>query len=344
MMKSMQKFMTKKSIALLVLLAVACLAPLVISSNYYISVLVTCLLYASMGTAWNLFGGYGGHVSWCHAAFVAVEAYTCFILYNSFGLSPFLSMPVAMAICLVFATIMGRVTLRYRGPFFSISTVVFMELLRICLLYFRGLTNGSAGIVIAYTEPNPWKLLFSNDLPYYYIAIVLLLVCLFINWRFLKARIGYYLQMIKDDQDAALSLGVDTGKVKLRAFQISAVMASVVGTIYALFLTYIDPSSIASSDFSIRISAVAIVGGMGKFWGPLLGAFIVIPLSELARVLFPDGGAQLVYGLGLIFVMVINPGGLISLFDFKKVKALFHRLDKAFGRDAAPLNTEEGDK
>lgn len=306
---------TRKNGLLLVFLAAALLPPLFISRNYIMSVLVTCLMFAAMGFAWNIIGGYGGHVAWCHSAFIAVGAYTCFILYNQAGVSPFLSMPLGMLICYVFATIMGKVTLQYRGPFFAISTIVFVELLRVALLYFSGLTNGSSGIVIAYTEENFWDLLFKNDTPYYYISLVLLLLCILVTRLFLNSKTGHYLQTIKGDQDAAQSLGIDIGKVKLHAFQLSAVMTSVVGAVYALFITYIEPATIASTDLAIRIGAVVIIGGMGKFWGPLLGAFVVIPLSELALQVFPEGGAQLFYGLLLIVIMLLIPGGILSLFD-----------------------------
>ena len=305
----------KKVSTFSILLVVAMIAPVVIQRNYIIAVLVNCLLFAAMGIAWNIISGYGGHISWCHSAFIAVGAYTCFIMYNRLGCSPLLSLPIGMAICYIFATIMGKATLRYRGPFFAISTIVFVELLRTLLLYFSDLTNGSSGIVIAYTEENFWNLMFSNDRPYYYISLILLILCIIVTSLFLKSKTGHYLHTIKGDQDAAQSLGIDIGKVKLRAFQISAVMTSMIGAVYALFNTYIEPATIASTDLAIRIGATVIIGGMGTFWGPLLGAFIVIPITEVALQFFPDGGAQLAYGLMLIIIMVAIPGGILSLFN-----------------------------
>ena len=317
-----------KDIIPFILLAAALLVPLFIHSNYIISVLVTCFLYAAMGVSWNIIGGYGGKVSWCHSAFIAIGAYTCFIMYNKLHVSPILAIPVGMAICYVFATIMGGITLKYRGPFFAITTMAFGELLRVALLYFNGLTNGSSGMLIAYTKPDPWYMLFDNDTPYYYISIALLVIVLLISTRFINSRTGYFLRAIKGDEDAAESLGINAGRVKLRAFQLSAVITSMIGAVYALFLTYIDPNTICSSDLAIKIGAIVVIGGVAKKWGPLIGAFIVIPMTELMLVIFPEGGAQLFYGLALVAIVVLMPGGLISIVERLKQKRISRNGDR----------------
>ena len=305
----------RKRCSIGILLLIALLIPTIVRDNYIISVLVTCFLFASMGVAWNIIGGYGGKVSWCHSAFIALGAYTCFILYNRLGISPILAIPVGMLVCYIFATIMGAVTLKYRGPYFAITTMAFGELLRVALLYFNDLTNGSSGLLIAYSKPDPWNMLFGNDTPYYYISIALLIIVLLISHRFIHSKTGYYLRAIKGDEDAAESLGINSGRVKLHAFQLSAVVTSTIGTIYALFLTYIDPNVICSSDLAIKIGAIVVIGGIARLWGPVIGSFIVIPLTELMLVVFPEGGAQLFYGLALVVIVVLMPGGLISLME-----------------------------
>lgn len=311
--RAVKSLLNKRNWIVYAIIVAAFFIPMFLRTNYQMSVMVNCLLFAAMGFSWNIISGYGGQISLCHAGFIAIGAYTSFIMYNDLGISPILSMPIGMLVCYVFATIMGKVTLRYRGPFFTISTVVFIELLKVLLLYFSDLTKGSTGIIIAYTKPDPWNLLFPNNKPYYYISLCLLLLCMVVTWLFINSKRGYFLRAIKGDQDASLSLGIDIGQVKLISFQLSAVMTSVVGSIYALYMTYIEPSTICSTDLSIRICAIVIIGGMGRFYGPLIGSFILIPLSEVALRIFPDGGAQLFYGLGLIAIVLAMPGGIVSL-------------------------------
>lgn len=299
-----------------VLLAAALVLPAFIKGNYLISISVSCFIFASLGVAWNIIGGYGAQISWCHAAFLSVGAYTNFILATNFGLSPFLSMPLGMLISFALATLIGYGTFRLRGAYFSIATIAFAESIRILLQYCSGVTKGAAGIYMTYSGHSYAELTFKNDRPFYYITLILLLLTVFATYRFTKSKTGYYLSAIKGDEDATESLGVETFKVKLTAFQISAMMTSIVGAIYASFLTYIAPASTCGLDLSIKIGVIAIVGGIGTLWGPVLGAFIVIPLIELTSVLLGQhGGSQMLYGLLLIVIVIFRPAGVISLFQ-----------------------------
>jgi len=305
-------------IALSVIVLLTLLYPLTKPSNYMISTLVTCFVFSALGVCWNLIGGYGAQISWCHAAFVAIGAYTGMICYNSFGLSPLLSMPIGMLIAFVISTIIGNMTFRLRGTYFSIATIAFAEIVRVLLIYFEPITGGSLGAYVTYSGQNPFNLIFSNDTPFYYIMLAALTIIVFITSRFEKSKIGYSLRAIKGDEDAAFSLGIKTFRVKLNAFQLSAVMTSAIGTLYAFFLTFIEPKGISGLDLSVKIGVVAIVGGVGTLWGPVLGAFIIIPLIELAGTMLGQSGAtQLLYGLALVLVVMFKPDGVISLFNRK---------------------------
>lgn len=313
------KKVTRKHIAIFVLLIIFALIPLFIKGNYIISILVSSLLFASLGSAWNIIGGYGAQISWCHSAFVSIGAYSNFILANNFGISPFLSLPLGMGISYVFATLIGYGTFKLRGAYFSIATIAFAESLRIAIQYFDKLTKGAAGIYTTYTGNSLGKLTFANDIPFYYIALILLVAVVFIIYRFTKSKTGYYLGAIKGDEDAAESLGIETFKVKLTAFQLSAMITSVVGAFYASFLTYISPSSTTSFDLSIKIGVVAIVGGIGSIAGPVIGSFIVVILIEIANVLLGQiGGSNMLYGLLLIIIVIFRPEGVVSLFKKKQ--------------------------
>lgn len=317
----MEKKLTPKRIGFGVLALAAAAAILVfpqVVSNYYVSIMCQCLLFACFGVSWNMIGGYGAQISWCHSAFVAMGAYCNFILASNFNISPWLTMPLGMAVSYLLATLIGYGTFRLRGPYFSIATIAFAEACRLSINYFKSITKGSAGIYVTYRGHSLSALTFKNDIPFYYISLVLLIVILAITYIFTQSRTGKFLGAIKGDEDAAESLGIETFKVKLHAFQASAVFCAMAGAIYASFMTYISPTAICGMDLSIKIGIVAIVGGVGTLFGPVLGAFIVVPLIELtSKLLGAVGGSQLLYGLLLILIVIFRPQGVISLFRRK---------------------------
>lgn len=320
----MEKKMTPKRIGLGILALAAAAAILIfpqVVSNYYVSIICQCLLFACFGVSWNMIGGYGAQISWCHSAFVAMGAYCNFILASNFNISPWLTMPLGMVVSYVLATIIGYGTFRLRGPYFSIATIAFAEACRLSINYFKGITKGSAGIYVTYRGNSLAALTFKNDIPFYYISLALLVFILVITYIFTQSRTGKFLGAIKGDEDAAESLGIETFKVKLHAFQASAVFCAMAGAIYASFMTYISPTAICGMDLSIKIGIVAIVGGVGTLFGPVLGAFIVVPLIELtSKLLGAVGGSQLLYGLLLVVIVIFRPQGIISLFTRKSSK------------------------
>ncbi|MDR3342807.1 MAG: branched-chain amino acid ABC transporter permease [Treponema sp.] len=284
--------------------------------NYIITIIIQCLAFAVFGICWNILGGYGAQISWCSAAFVAIGAYSNFIFQYFFQVSPFLTLPLGVLLSFLFSTAIGYGTFRLRGPYFSIATIAFAETLRSAIQYFARFTKGSAGIALNFKKDSLWVLTFRNDTPFYYIIFVLMLLALFFSFMFTKSKTGYYLSCIKGDEDASQSLGIETFKVKLRAFQISAMMMSVAGAFYGSFLTYISPFSTASFDLSIQIGVVAIVGGVSTLWGPVLGAFIVVPLIEITgKILGQRGSSTIFYGFLLILIVIFCPKGLIHLFS-----------------------------
>lgn len=311
----MKNYLQKKYIPAYVLLVIALLIPAVTTGNYIISILVNCMFFAAMAGCWNIIGGYGGQVSWCQASFIAVGAYSNFILNAELGLSPFLSIPIGMIVAALIATVIGYATFRLHGPYFSIATIACGEAIRVLIQHFDTYTKGAAGMYVTYRKNDFWALTFANDIPFYYIALIIMLLVVLATFLFTKSKTGYYLSAIKGDETAAESLGIETFKVKLKAFQLSAVMASVVGCFYASFLTYIAPTSTASFDLSMKIGVVAIVGGVASLWGPVIGGFVVSLLIEFTSVLFgAAGGSQMVYGILLMVVIIFKPEGIIGFF------------------------------
>lgn len=312
--------LTPKRLWLGALALVLLLLPVFVKNNYVITTLVYCFIFSSLAVSWNLIGGYGGQTSWCHAVFVAVGAYTSMILFKTAHISPFLTIFVGMGIAFLLATAIGYGTFRLRGPFFSLSTIAFAEIVRILIQYFGGITGGAAGYYVTYTGNDFKSLMFKNDMPFYYILLILMIVVIFVASFFVKSKIGHYLSAIAGDEDAAISLGIRSFKIKLYTFQVSAVIASAIGVFYGFFLAYIDPVTICSLDFSVKIAICAIIGGLGTIWGPVMGAFVVNILTQLLNSQFSDVGglSQCVYGLILIVVVIFRPAGLISFFSGRK--------------------------
>lgn len=313
-MKNSLNILKKLPIAVIAILMVS--IPAFTDNNYIISTLVYCFVFASLAIAWNLIGGYGEQVSWCNASFVAIGAYTGMIMYKMLGISPFIAILVGMGLAFIAATLIGYGTFRLRGIYFSIATIAFGEIVRISLQFWQGLTGGAAGYYVTYTGQNFSALMFKNDVPFYYILLALLVIVILIASWFERSKIGHYLSAIKGDEDAAISLGIDSFKIKLTTFQLSAVISAAVGTFFGFFIGFIDPGTVSSLNLSVKIVVIAIIGGVGTIWGPVLGSFVINILAEGLNSMFGDvGGLSLaVYGFLLIVIVIFKPAGLISLF------------------------------
>lgn len=317
MTDAVKKNLNKDNVLRFTLAAVLLLLPVPFSGNNgIINLLVQCLIYATFGISWNIIAGYGGQSSYCHCAFISIGAYVGVIGFIKFHISPLITLPFGILLSVLFATFMGQACFRYRGPLFGITTIAFAELLRIALLICDGITDGARGIMVTYRGASFMNMQFDTDLPYYYIMVVLLLLCMGISTAFLNSKNGHYLRTIRDDEDAAASLGIDTAKVKLRAFQLSAAMVTVIGMIYAFFSAYIEPQTICGTDMMIRIAAIGYLGGNNRLSGPILGAFIMLPIIYFFSSFFTALKAtNFFYGLALVVIILFAPDGLIPLME-----------------------------
>lgn len=332
----MNKRINRKTLSLAVLIAAFLVVPLVTKNNFIISTLIYCFAFSGFGAAWNLIGGYGAQISWCHSAFVTIGAYAGYIMYLKWQISPFISIFVGMILSYLVATIIGYGTFRLRGAFFSLTTIAFSEIVKIIILYFDGFTGGARGLNIPFKGASFANLMFNDDIPFYYIMFVIMVLMVIITILFKKSKTGHYLAAIKGDEDAAISLGIKTFKIKLTAFQLSAVICSTIGTIYAFFLTYIDPLNICGLDLSIKIGICAIIGGLGTVYGPVIGAFVITILTQVtSEWLGAIGGAAfMLYGLILILIVILRPAGIISFFvkDADGNDSLIESMRKKWGK------------
>jgi branched-chain amino acid transport system permease protein len=295
-----------------------------------------------MAGAWNIVGGYAGKFSLGHAAFFGLGAYTSSILYARLGISPWLGVPLGAALSVALAVLIGLVTLRLKGKYLALCTIAFVSLMEILAVHFRGLTGGSEGLMLPY-EPGLANLTFSNEsekLVWAYIFAALAFGVYKLCRRLEDSPLGYRLAALREDEDAAESLGVDTLKIKLASFGISAAVTSLGGSLYAQYLLWIEPQYVMSMDLSTQFALFAIIGGVGSAIGPMLGAGLVYPLLTFMRSAFPDlppGFNMLIYGLLLIVVVLFLPKGLVSLAGpLRRALALLGPKEGAPRAEAAP--------
>ena len=283
--------------------------------KYGLEVLIGILFFAYLGTCWNILGGYGGQFSFGHAAFFGLGAYTSTLLLLRLGLTPWLGMLVGGAVAAGFGLFEGYLSFRYglRGPYFSLVTLAFAEMLRVVAVNLKAV-GSSLGLVVP-SGSSVVAFEFAAKLPYYYVILAMTLLALAITRLIARSRMGYALAAIRENEDAAEASGVNALATKLTAMAVSSFLTALGGTFYAQYFAYIDPSLTFGPSISIQGLLPAIVGGAGTVLGPLLGAFVLTPISELTRaVLRGRAGADvMLYGVILILVISFLPNGLMGL-------------------------------
>jgi branched-chain amino acid transport system permease protein len=308
-------------LGVLALAALAALPPLL--PKYGLEVLISILFFAYLGTCWNILGGYAGQFSFGHAAFFGLGAYTSTLLLLRLGLTPWLGMLAGGALAAAFGLFEGYLSFRYglRGPYFSLVTLAFAEMLRVVAVNWKAV-GSSLGLVVP-SGSSPAQFLFAGKLPYYYVILAMTLVALAITRLIERSRMGYALAAIRENEDAAEASGVNALATKLSAMVVSSFLTALGGTFYAQYFAYIDPSLTFGPAISIQGLLPAIVGGAGTVVGPLLGSFVLTPISELTRaVLRGRAGADvMLYGLILILVISFLPNGLVGLLRSRRSTA-----------------------
>jgi branched-chain amino acid transport system permease protein len=299
-----------------VILAGLIILPLVGLSSYIMHVLILVVIYSMVGMAWNLLGGYCGQVSFGHAAFFGVGAYTAGILYSKLGISAWWGLLASVLVVAVFSLIIGFICLRLRGPYFALATLAMGEVLRVTSENLVKFTGGDVGILI---RERTWV----QKVWYYYIILALTIGAYLLVKRVIESKLGYYFVSIREDQDAAESLGIDTTFYKTIALCLSGTLTGLAGAFYTSYMGYIDPKVVFSlHDISIVTIMVVMVGGVATYWGPAVGAFIMVFLAELIRSNPGLGAAhQTLFGVLLIFIIIFLPNGIVG--DYRKVVRLF---------------------
>jgi len=305
--------------ALMVLGAVALfLAPQYLANDYQLRILVLVCIFGSASVGWNVLGGYANQVSLGHAVFFGVGAYAVAVFQGSLGLSPWLAMPVGIALSVIAALVIGWPTFQLSGHYFALGTLALLQIFEIVARYWKGLTGGPAGITLPILPSGVWNLQFDGTAPYLYIAAILLIGSLAVARAIRYSRLGLELDAIRLNPQAASLAGINVFRAKMKSLVLSAVVVSLCGSMYASFLQFLDPDTAFSFNTSINMALFAIVGGVGYWWGPLLGALILIPLGEIASQQLTGNAAalgQLSYGVLLIVLILLQPRGLGGLLN-----------------------------
>ncbi|WP_026989330.1 branched-chain amino acid ABC transporter permease [Fodinicurvata sediminis] len=323
-------------VALVLLALVAVLAPWLLGGNEtWLRVITLCCMFAAMGQAWNILGGLASQISLGHAAFFGVGAYSSTLLLMHFQISPWLGMFVGMALAVVLALVLSIPTFRLRGHYFALATLAAGEVMRLIAISWSDLTGGPVGISVPYLPEGSFAMFqFASQVTYYFVGLGLAVLVSLVFWYMKTSAIGYRLRAVKENQEAAEVVGVNTYRTKLIASMVSAALTALCGTFYAQFNYFFDPDAVFSiASVSIQIALITILGGIGTLIGPILGALFIVPLEETINAQLGGEAAGLsafVYGVILIAIILFRPHGLASLWD--EVVALFTRGSNKGGR------------
>jgi branched-chain amino acid transport system permease protein len=290
--------------------------------GYSIRVFTLIFLFAAMAQSWNIVGGLANQMSLGHAAFFGIGAYTSTLLLIGMGLSPWLGMAAAALLGGAAAALLSLPTMRLSGHYFALATLAFGEVMRVLANSWASLTGGPGGISVPFGEDSWWMLNFKSTRPHYYLTLAALTAVTGLFVAIQRSALGYRLRAVREDIHAAEVVGVDSARTKIFAATISGALIAALGTLYAQFTFFFDPDTVFGiASVSIRVALIAILGGAGLAIGPIVGAFIIIPLEEAANFAFSSQAAGLsafVYGLLLVAIILIEPRGLVSLLGLRQ--------------------------
>lgn len=313
----------KNTFSCVVLLALVLALPMAVDASH-LNTVILVLMAAQAGVAWNMVGGYAGQVSLGHAAFYGLGAYTSTLLLIRFGINPWFGVLAGGGVAALLSLAFGWSCFRLKGHYFAMATIAVAELVQI---FFTEWPFGGAavGLYVPMDKQGWLWMNFATKLPYYWLALGLLLLTLAANWWIERSYLGYYFRAIKDEPDAARSIGVNIARYKQIALSVSAFFTALGGSLYAQKELYIDPNSVLSTALSIKVALVAILGGVGTLLGPVIGAVVLTSIEEFTRTLFGGTGRGtdvIIYASLIIVVAVFYPTGLIGgLRSFKARRA-----------------------
>jgi branched-chain amino acid transport system permease protein len=281
------------------------LLPLTINP-YWLRIATGVLMWAGLACSWNIVGGYAGYISFGHSAFFGIGVYaTAILMQRDFGFAFTATLPIGILGAALLAAVIGAPTMRLRGSYFAIATWAFAEMM-LQLVNVLDITGGPAGLSLP---------AYLNEYFFYYTMLAAALVAYLIVWLALeRSRFGYRLKALRDNEPAAEALGINTTRVKVQAFALSAGIAALFGSIYAYWVTFVDPHSGLGGDITDQMVVMVLLGGLGTVWGPALGASVLWLTNRIVWSTLGDTTIYLpILGIVIALVVLFLPNGLISL-------------------------------
>ncbi len=296
--------------------------PLLSDSAFAMATVIQFFMFSLYGMGWNTIGGYGGQVDLGKAQYVGIGAYTTAVMLIRWDIPFWVSMPVGVGLAVIWSFIIGYPLFRLKGHYFAIATIATSLVLKNLFEVWRfvGAARGLEISPIEYTPPDFLRLIFKEDTYYYYVLLVFFVIgILYMNW-FRKSRLGFQLRAIKDNEEVARSLGINVHWAKVKTYAIATAFVSVVGSFHACYIKNIEPEDTMSLDISILIALMAMLGGAGSLWGPIIGAGILIPLkSYLKEWLGATAGLVgidlVIYGLIIMVISAFEPRGIWGIVE-----------------------------
>lgn len=307
-------YLAPKNLLLLIVLILALLVPFFVTDPSHQNLAILILMAAQMGVAWNIVGGYAGQVSLGHAAFYGIGAYTSTLLFTQLGLNPWLGMLSGGILAALISLAIGWSCFRLKGHYFAMATIAVAEIIQIVFTNWE-FAGAAVGLTVPMDNQGWSTMIFSEKTPYYYIALGLLLLTLMASYAIEKSYLGYYFRAIKDEPDAARSLGISLSKYKQIAFAVSSFFTAIGGSLYAQKELYIDPGSVLHTGLSIKMALVSILGGVGTLFGPVVGAGVLTVIEEGTRSLFGGSGRGtdlIIYAALIVLIAVYYPSGVLG--------------------------------
>lgn len=306
-MKTMElsKFKLKSGYSYLAAAVILFLFPLVIRNNYILHISIIVGIYLILGTSLNIISGVAGELDLGHAAFFGIGAYVSSLFVQNIFHSFWLGLASAAVVSLAFGILLGIPSLRIRGDYLAIVTLGFNEIVRYVLLNWQSVTNGPLGIH-SISLPTVFGHSINTKQTLFYLVYILVILSVAIMGNISKSRFGRALVAIRENEIAALSMGINTGHYKIWAFAITAAFAGVAGSLFAHYMSFISPMNFTSNE-SILILCMVVLGGKGSLPGSIIGVSVLMLLPEVLRSV--STYRMLIYGLVLIFMMVYRPNG-----------------------------------
>ena len=302
----------------IVVLILLILFPLAFSKPFPQHVMILVFMFGMMAVAWNIMGGYAGMFSFGQVAFFGIGAYTSSFLLITYHINPWLGLVVGGLIAALVAAAIGYPCSNLRGHYFAIASIAFGEIVRTHFNNWK-LVGAAEGMTLPMLEESFRNFMFhSSKLPYYYIMLAFLIISLAVCYIVATSKMGYYFRAIKESHDVAKVLGINVVWYRLIAIMISAFLTAMVGTFYAQYVLYLDPESVLILPISVQIVLISMLGGAGSIMGPVIGAAILIPVSEVTRVMLGHKGTgidMLIYGALITLISVYQPKGVWGLFS-----------------------------